>query len=270
MNNSQIQSAQAWTARWEGKQNHVYIDTNGHPTIGIGFNLDRANAKDTLESINVNYTDVRSGKVDLTDAQVEQLFQQDMQQAINEAQELISNFDQLPPDRQMVVIDLIFNMGSGTFSEFKETINAIEANNWEKAAVEMQDSRWFDQVGDRGIANVDVMGSPYSVNFDILYDTPNYLLNEVENLPMNDLNINDQYNIGEFGDISSHANSPLDTGNYGTNVDTNLIDGSFSSDYSFSSDGAFSNSASDGGDSGSYSNSGDSGSYSNSGGDGGS
>ena len=43
--------ARALIWRHEGKRRCVYTDTMGHPTIGIGYNLDNAGARDELKKI---------------------------------------------------------------------------------------------------------------------------------------------------------------------------------------------------------------------------
>ena len=44
---------------------------------------------------------------------------------------------------------MVFNMGYGSVSSFRRMITAIENQEWKEAALEMQDSRWYDQVGAR-------------------------------------------------------------------------------------------------------------------------
>ena len=48
--------------RHEGKRNRVYSDSVGIPTIGIGFNLNRADATDRLKSLGLDYNKVRNGQ----------------------------------------------------------------------------------------------------------------------------------------------------------------------------------------------------------------
>lgn len=45
----------------EGTRPCVYIDTMGHPTIGIGFNLDRSDARSICSKYGINYDAIRAG-----------------------------------------------------------------------------------------------------------------------------------------------------------------------------------------------------------------
>ena len=141
----------------EGRRDTVYDDTAGHPTIGVGFNLDRDGAQEAIERLGLNYQDVRDGKVSLTDTQIDTLFYSDVNSAIESARNVVSNFDEIPGDKQTVVADMVFNLGETRFAGFTNMISAIEEENWAGAAGAMQDSRWFNQVGDRGTADVDMM-----------------------------------------------------------------------------------------------------------------
>jgi GH24 family phage-related lysozyme (muramidase) len=141
----------------EGRSATVYNDSAGHPTIGVGFNLDRAGAQQQIEALGLNYNEVRSGQQSLTNAQIDTLFNTDVNQAIADARSLVSNFDTIPDDKQVVVTDMVFNMGKATFSQFTNTIDAIEHEDWDRAADEMQDSAWYEQVGSRGTDDVEMM-----------------------------------------------------------------------------------------------------------------
>ena len=68
----------------EGRRAKVYLDTAGHPTVGIGFNLDRADAGAKLSALGLDPGAVREGAVTLTDDQVDELFEPDLATAIDE------------------------------------------------------------------------------------------------------------------------------------------------------------------------------------------
>jgi GH24 family phage-related lysozyme (muramidase) len=144
-------------AKNEGWKTTTYTDTAGHPTVGVGFNLDRSDAAAKIEALGLDYDKVRSGEQSLTDAQVNTLFQGDLDTAVSGAQGLISNFDDLNDARQTVVVDMVFNLGATQFSQFTNTIGAIEDGDWDRAADEMQDSNWYDQVGNRSEFDVNTM-----------------------------------------------------------------------------------------------------------------
>lgn len=145
----------------EGRRNHVYIDTKGHPTVGIGFNLDRGNARAAMQSVGADYDAVRAGSVNLTDEQINQLFTHDVATAIADARSVIGSgtFDGLSEGRRIVVIDMVFNLGKAGLGNFHKAILAMQQGNYEEAAQQMIDSAWYKQVGDRARRNVELMRS---------------------------------------------------------------------------------------------------------------
>ena len=57
----------------------------------------------------------------------------------------------VPEEAQQVIINMTFNMGAPRLSKFKKFIAGVNAGDWNTAAVEMMDSRWAKQVGNRAI-----------------------------------------------------------------------------------------------------------------------
>ena len=49
------------------------------------------------------------------------------------------------------VVDMYYNLGSSRFSKFKNMLDACRKHDWERMAAEMEDSRWFKQVGRRSV-----------------------------------------------------------------------------------------------------------------------
>ena len=58
-------------------------------------------------------------------------------------------WNDLPEDLQRVMANMCFNLGITRLLKFKKFLAAMEDKEWDKAAVEMMDSRWATQVGAR-------------------------------------------------------------------------------------------------------------------------
>ena len=144
-------------ARHEGKRNKVYNDSLGIPTIGIGFNLNRNDAREKIESLGLSYDDIIDGKVILNDQQIDTLFEYTLEEAQQTASNFVNNFNNLPSSVQSVLIDMAFNLGPNRLAQFKNFKQALENNNFELAAKEMIDSRWYNQVGNRSKELVNIM-----------------------------------------------------------------------------------------------------------------
>src|SRR5215469_15206290 len=147
----------AWIEHWEGRRNKTYIDSMGHPTVGVGFNLDANGAQAAVEALGLDYDQVRAGTQILTDAQIDGLFQQSVNKATTGARTVIPSFDTIPGDKQIVIVDMIFNLGVAGFSAFRNTVQAINQQDWASAAQQMQQSLWYKQVGARAKADCDLM-----------------------------------------------------------------------------------------------------------------
>lgn len=87
--------------------------------------------------------------VGISQAEAEILLVNDISAAIELCHRMFSVFYSLDDVRQEVLVNMMFNMGYSTFSGFKKFKAAIEAKNWQKAAYEMENSRWYKQVGKR-------------------------------------------------------------------------------------------------------------------------
>ena len=58
---------------------------------------------------------------------------------------------------QAVLIDMSFNLCSNKFSEFEDFRKALLKKDYQKAAAEMVDSKWYSQVGNRSIELVSIV-----------------------------------------------------------------------------------------------------------------
>ncbi len=161
-------ATKAWIERWEGRRNQAYDDKTGkpmtagcavvgHPTVGVGFNLDANGAQAAIEALGLDYEQVRFGQQSLTDDQIDALLDHTVNKAMQGAVQLVPNFDALPDDKQIVIVDMVFNLGVARFSEFVHAIQAMRSHDWATAAQQMQQSAWFRQVGARASADVNLM-----------------------------------------------------------------------------------------------------------------
>ena len=69
-----------------------------------------------------------------------------MSEAQQDAEELVPD---APEEVKAIITNMAFNMGKKGVAGFDKMLAAIKAQDWETAAKEMEDSKWFNQVGDR-------------------------------------------------------------------------------------------------------------------------
>ncbi len=103
----------------------------------------------------------------ITKAQVNKWLEQDTETSVKIAQTLCGNvWDGLSDVRKRAVTDLAFNLGQPRLSKFTNFLQAMKASDFNKAAFELKNSKWYSQVGRRGTnittmiaQNVDPNGS---------------------------------------------------------------------------------------------------------------
>jgi len=133
----------------EGLRLQVYQDTLGIDTIGIGRNLeDRGITKEELDWMDIpNMAIVHTMGISEADAMY--LAENDVQIVEEELVRAHPCVNKLDAVRQLVVMDMAFNMGVPRLCKFKKMWNAIHEENYIAAAKEMLDSRWAIQVKSR-------------------------------------------------------------------------------------------------------------------------
>lgn len=114
--------------RDEGMKLKPYKCTANKMTIGVGRNLDEMGIS-REEAIVMLKNDIRRVDIELGDR-------------------LPFYFD-MTQRRRDILVNMCFNLGITRFMGFKKMLEAIEAGDYQKAAIEMLDSRWSMQVGDR-------------------------------------------------------------------------------------------------------------------------
>ena len=84
-----------------------------------------------------------------TQAQAQTALQADIDRACRALDEALPWWRNLDDLRQDVLANMTFNMGIGKLEGFHNTLAAIKASQWARAAAEMLDSAWARQVGER-------------------------------------------------------------------------------------------------------------------------
>ena len=135
----------------EGLRLQVYQDTLGIDTIGIGRNLkDRGISKEELDELDIPTID-HVYEYGITEADAMVLAENDVQIVEEELLRAHPCVEDLDAVRQLVVMDMAFNMGVPRLCKFKKMWNAIHEKKFDLAAKEMLDSRWAIQVKSRAV-----------------------------------------------------------------------------------------------------------------------
>jgi GH24 family phage-related lysozyme (muramidase) len=130
----------------EGYRPQVYKDSVGKPTIGIGFNLTRSDARALIKQVGADYDQVLTGKQLLNDKQINTLFELSLRTAYKDAEKFIPDLFNQPRNVKLALIDLAFNLGYDRLSKFKNTKAHLIAGDYNKAANELMNSKWAGQV----------------------------------------------------------------------------------------------------------------------------
>ena len=132
----------------EGKILHAYLCTELHATIGIGHKILDTDPEKELDIFGINWEEVPDDQY-ITEDRCYILFQEDVQIAISGCMKIYNNWDDLPQEVQHILVNMCFQLGQRGLSNFKQMGKAIEESDWEKASVEMMDSRWAKQTPQR-------------------------------------------------------------------------------------------------------------------------
>ena len=122
----------------EGVKYEIYNDHLGYPTFGIGH-LVRATDPEAGAALGTPVTEDR----------VIEAFNQDVETVLSDCSILYDDFNDLPEEAQLIIANMMFNLGRPRLSKFKGMKAGVDARDWKKAADEMIDSAWYRQVPNR-------------------------------------------------------------------------------------------------------------------------
>ncbi len=145
----------------EGFEPYSYQDTPTNRSIGFGFNLNRPDARQLIENLGHNFQAVHDGSEAITRSDADSLRNHVIKEAYDIANEFSGGLNNLHPTAQKVIIDMAYNMGGPRLRGFKELQKALRQQDYNWAAEEMMDSRWFreNQTGNRDNMLVEMMQS---------------------------------------------------------------------------------------------------------------
>jgi lysozyme len=119
----------------EGLVLRPYQDQEGFLTIGVGHNLDANGISEKVAMF---------------------MLDEDIDEHV-QALRHFAWFENLSDVRQEVIINLHFNIGHKSFLQFRKMIWNLEKGDFDQAANEMTDSKWYNQVGPRAVFLVNAM-----------------------------------------------------------------------------------------------------------------
>ena len=120
----------------EGFRDKVYKCTEGFDTIGYGFAI-----KDLI----------------LEEDICDMILERKLEKLIERTDKKFPFLRGLPLDKSEVVYEMVYQMGLSGVSKFKKMLKALEAEDYEKSATEMLDSRWAKQTPNRALKLSNIM-----------------------------------------------------------------------------------------------------------------
>lgn len=118
--------------RDEGIRLVPYKDDLGYWTVGVGRLIDGRKTQQAFSRAEVFY-----------------LLDNDIKSKTEEILRVLPWVGDMDVVRQAVLLNMAFNLGIGGLLKFKKFLAACELKDWLTAGVEMEDSKWWKQVGNR-------------------------------------------------------------------------------------------------------------------------
>lgn len=130
--------------RHEGEVLEVYEDSLGYLTLGVGHLIQKSDPEYGQPA----GTPVSQEVVDM-------YYEDDFDKHVDETIHVCENnnivFDALPESIQHVLVNMCFNLGANRLGKFRNMLAAVSTSDWKEMASQMEDSRWFGQVGRRSV-----------------------------------------------------------------------------------------------------------------------
>ena len=147
----------------EGLRLNVYRCPAGYQTIGVGRNLDAVSLSRDEQLRVLGSFGLPSSEITallkirgITKDEAMFLLGNDIEKCYADL-EPFDWFQALDPVRQKVILDMRFNLGFKGLLKFRNMIAALKVKDYNRAAAQMTQSRWYDQVGNRAKRLVSMM-----------------------------------------------------------------------------------------------------------------
>ncbi len=127
--------------RHEGEVLNIYEDSLGYKTLGVGHLCQP-------EDPEYDWAVGTSVSQEVVDMYYEDDFDKHYMEAIHVFGSH-EDWNELPEVIQRVLVNMCFNLGGSRLSKFRNMLKACREHNWKEMSVQMQDSRWYRQVGRR-------------------------------------------------------------------------------------------------------------------------
>lgn len=148
-------------APFEGNISHMYLDTEGYVTVGIGNMLPTADAACALsfvnrttknaatkveitadfQSVSKQAKAMRAGsyrqftKLDMPNGEIDRLFRRRVDEFQGQLRRHYPKYDAFPSSAQLAILDMAFNLGSAALKKKWPKLNeAIDKEDWTAAA----------------------------------------------------------------------------------------------------------------------------------------
>ena len=137
-----VEDLKARIKKHEGFVPKIYRDSLGYATIGYGHL--------------VLPTDHFEDGVTYSEEELNEVFEKDFQNALDNANKLIGDIP-LVYQAKEVICEMVFQLGIGGVSKFKNMWKALEQGDYYLASQEMLDSRWAKQTPKRAESLSNIM-----------------------------------------------------------------------------------------------------------------
>ena len=122
----------------DGVKYEVYLYHLSLKTCGIGHYIRQDEPEFDLEV-----------GTQITEDRCTELFEEDIKSVIKDCKKVFEDWDDMEEEVKQICANMMFNLGLPRFSKFRKMINNVVNKNYAKAAEEMRDSRWYNQVYNR-------------------------------------------------------------------------------------------------------------------------